>query len=355
MMKPVSVLASLLVCVGLCGGVAAIGDETPSPLASLIETERAFAKMSVDKTTREAFLAFLADESLLFAPGPVPGKMFYRRQPDRPQKLSWAPDFADVSASGDLGYTSGPWEIRPEKMTDSPTAYGHFTSIWRVQKDGSWKLEVDLGSTHDKPSMAVADVKTVQSPKDNAPAPKESKTSQEWQAELLQVDRDLAKQAGSGSTETGAVVKAFESAAADGIRVYRDGHLPAVGKAAAMKLLASSGTGGWQPTLARVSKAGDLGYTSGVIKIDSAEAGVAGAKPPIPPPAPPVAPAAPKPPSGEGVAAGARPNPPSPATPPSPSVGGAPSPAASAPHYYVRIWRRDKAGVWKIVLDVATA
>src|SRR5581483_1193743 len=45
MMKPVSVLASLLVCVGLCGGVAAIGDETPSPLASLIETERAFAKM----------------------------------------------------------------------------------------------------------------------------------------------------------------------------------------------------------------------------------------------------------------------------------------------------------------------
>lgn len=346
MMKPASVFASVVVCVGMCAVVAAIGDETASPLASLIESERAFAKMSVEKSTREAFLAFLADESLLFAPGPVPGKMFYRRQPDRPQKLSWAPDFADVAASGDLGYTSGPWEIRPEKMTDPPTAYGHFNSIWRVQKDGSWKLEVDLGSTHEKPSMAVADVKTVQSPKDNAPAPKETKTSQEWQAELLQVDRDLAKQA--GSTDPSAVVKAFESAAADGIRVYRDGHLPAVGKAAAMKLLASSGTGGWQPTLARVSKAGDLGYTSGVIKIDSAEAG---AKPPTPP----AAPAAPKPPSGEGAAAGARPTPPTPPTPPNPSVGGATPPAASAPHYYVRIWRRDKAGVWKIVLDVATA
>jgi ketosteroid isomerase-like protein len=345
MMKPASVFASVVVCVGMCGVVAAIGDETASPLASLIESERAFAKMSVEKSTREAFLAFLADESLLFAPGPVPGKMFYRRQPDRPQKLSWAPDFADVSASGDLGYTSGPWEIRPEKMTDPPTAYGHFNSIWRVQKDGSWKVEVDLGSTHEKPSTAVADVKTVQSPKDNAPAPKETKTSQEWQAELLQVDRDLAKQA--GSTDTAAAVKAFESAAADGIRVYRDGHLPAVGKAAAMKLLASSGTGGWQPTLARVSKAGDLGYTSGVIKIDS----VAGAKPPTPP----AAPAAPKPPSGEGAAAGARPTPPTPPSPPNPSVGGATPPAASAPHYYVRIWRRDKAGVWKIVLDVATA
>ncbi len=346
MMKPASVFASVVVCVGMCGVAAAIGDETASPLASLIESERAFAKMSVEKSTREAFLAFLADESLLFAPGPVPGKMFYRRQPDRPQKLSWAPDFADVSASGDLGYTSGPWEIRPEKMTDPPTAYGHFNSIWRVQKDGSWKLEVDLGSTHEKPSMAVADVKTVQSPKDNAPAPKETKTSQEWQAELLQVDRDLAKQA--GSTDPSAVVKAFESAAADGIRVYRDGHLPAVGKAAAMKLLASSGTGGWQPTLARVSKAGDLGYTSGVIKIDSPQAG---AKPPTPP----AAPTPPKPPSGEGAAAGARPTPPTPPSPPNPSVGGATPPAASAPHYYVRIWRRDKAGVWKIVLDVATA
>jgi hypothetical protein len=337
-------------------------EEKPAALASLIESERAFAKMAVEKGTREAFLAFLADESLLFAPGPVPGKLFYRNRPTLPQVLSWAPDFADVAASGDLGYTSGPWEIRKSAITDPPSAFGHFNSIWRVQKDGTWKVEVDLGATHEKPAIAVADVKTVDTPKDNAPPPKESettaaktnetKTKEELQNELLEVDRALAKRA---AEEGVGVLKAFEGASADSLRVYRDGNLPAVGKSAALKLLASSGTGAWNPTLARVSKAGDLGYTTGVIKIESAKA------PPTPPPAP-------KPPTTGGSTGSTSSSAPAPAPPtaPAPPAAGAPNPqnrpslgatppAPSAPHYYVRIWRRDKAGVWKIVLDVATA
>jgi len=317
---PVVALAALLfVCLGfgLYAKAAVAVDDTPfPPFTSLIEAERAFAKMSVEKTTREAFLAFLADESLLFAPGPVPGKMFYRNAPDRPTKLSWAPEFADVSQSGDLGYTSGPWELHKDSMSNPPTAFGHFNSIWRVQKDGSWKVEVDLGTSHGKPDTAVADVKKVETltTMEIAPAPKDTKTKEQWQTELLETDRALAKQAAG----EGGVIKAFESAAADKIRVFRDGNFPAVGKAAALKLLASSGTDMWQPTLARVSVAGDLGYSSGVIKMESAT------------------------------------QPPTPQQPPKPTVGSMP-PAAGAPHYYIRIWRRDKAGVWKIVLDVTTA
>jgi ketosteroid isomerase-like protein len=271
--------------------------EMPPALTSLIESERAFAQMSVDKGTRDAFLQYLADESLLFTPGPSPGKMYYRNRPALPTQLRWAPEFADVSAAGDLGYTSGPWEIR-KTASEPPTGFGHFNSIWRIQKDGQWKVEVDLGIKHDKPPVAVADVKTVDTPKDNAPAPKEPKPLTDVQNEILEADRALAKQAG----EQG-VAKAFESAAAETIRLYRDDNLPAVGKEAALKLLASTGTGVWQPTLARASKSGDLGYSSGAIQMKTA---------------------------------------------------GAPSQGPAPPHFYIRIWRRDKAGTWKIVLDVTT-
>jgi ketosteroid isomerase-like protein len=273
--------------------------EIPPALTALIESERAFAQMSVDKGTRDAFLQYLADESLLFTPGPSPGKMYYRNRPALPTQLRWAPEFADISASGDLGYTSGPYEIR-KTAAEPPTGFGHFNSIWRIQKDGTWKVEVDLGVSHPKPPVSVADLKNVESPKANAPAPKETKTTQEWQNELLEVDKALAKRADDKDV---GVEKAFAEAAADTIRVYRTDNFPAVGKADALKLITSSGTGSWQPTLARVSKSGDLGYSSGAIRIKKA---------------------------------------------------GVPEGSPGPPSFYVRIWRRDKAGVWKIVLDVTT-
>jgi ketosteroid isomerase-like protein len=273
--------------------------ENPPALTSLIEAERAFAQMSVDKGTRDAFLANLADESLLFTPGPSPGKMYYRNRPPMPTQLRWAPEFADVSAAGDLGYTSGPWEIR-KTASEPPSGYGHFNSIWRIQKDGSWKVEVDLGVSHPKPPVTVADVKTVDTPKDNAPAPKETKPLVDWQNEILDVDKALAKRADEKDV---GVEKAFAEAAAETIRVYRTDNLPAIGKADALKLIASSGTGSWQPTLARVSKSGDLGYSSGAIRVKKA---------------------------------------------------GVPEGSPGPPSFYIRIWRRDKAGAWKIVLDVTT-
>jgi ketosteroid isomerase-like protein len=314
-------------------------DLSPS-LTALIEQERAFAKTSGEKGMRDAFLEFLADESLLFTPGPTPGKLYYKNRPAMPMKLDWAPEFADVSAGGDLGYTSGPYEMR-RTPTDPPTSFGHFNSLWRLQKDGQWKVEVDLGISHEKPAVSVADVKAVDTPKDNAPAPKETKPITEWQTELVALDTEL-----NSKVEAVGVAKALEASAADTIRVYRNDNLPAVGKAAALKLLASSRTQGWKPALARVAKSGDLGYSSGTMIMGGA----------TPSPAPTAAPTAPAP----------TPSPYAGATPPTAgqaplsapgaapgSATGARPPAPMTPHYYVRIWRRDKNGAWKIVLDVA--
>jgi hypothetical protein len=305
MMKPLTILAALAVAVSF--------QSTPAktPLQAMIDQERAFAKTADEKGTRDAFLEFLAEESLLFTPGPTPGKLYYKNRPDLPIKLSWTPEFADVSAAGDLGYTSGPYEIR-KTASDPPSSFGHFNTLWRMQKDGSWRVEVDLGVPHEKPAVSIADVKSVASPKDNAPAPKETRSLTEWQSELVELDKTLATRAG----EVGAA-KVYEEASADSIRLFRPDNFPAVGKAAAVKLVEKIGRQMWKPALARMSTSGDLGYATGSMVIGD----------PTPPPTQPS-------PSTPGSATGARP------------------PAPATPHYYVRIYRRDKTGTWKIVLDV---
>src|SRR5256712_13649990 len=90
----------------------------------LVEMEHAFAKTAATKGTRDAFLEFLADDGIIFQPGPVNGKQFWQARTPRKGLLSWEPIFADVSLAGDMGYTTGPYEFRPHGAGDKPTAFG---------------------------------------------------------------------------------------------------------------------------------------------------------------------------------------------------------------------------------------
>ena len=67
---------------------------------------------------------------------------------DRNNRLTWTPVGADISASGDLGFTYGTWEFRSKDKEGKPTVdYGNYTSIWKRQKDGSWKVVLDMGNS----------------------------------------------------------------------------------------------------------------------------------------------------------------------------------------------------------------
>src|ERR1043166_776999 len=80
---------------------------------ALVEMEHAFAKAAATKGTRDAFLEFLADDGIIFQPAPVNGKKYWTERQPRKGLLSWEPAFGAVSGAGDLGYTTGPWEFRP--------------------------------------------------------------------------------------------------------------------------------------------------------------------------------------------------------------------------------------------------
>lgn len=110
----------------------------------MVAAERAFAADASARGTREAFLGALADDALVFQPGPTSGQRAWASRKVDKDRLEWAPAMAEVAASGDFGYTVGPWRFTPEGAA-APAATGWFLTLWRKQADGHWKVLLDHG------------------------------------------------------------------------------------------------------------------------------------------------------------------------------------------------------------------
>jgi ketosteroid isomerase-like protein len=66
---------------------------------------------------------------------------------DKNNRLTWTPVGADISSSGDLGYTYGTFEFSSKDKEGKVHAeHGKYTSIWKLQNDGSWKVVLDMGN-----------------------------------------------------------------------------------------------------------------------------------------------------------------------------------------------------------------
>lgn len=123
-----------------------------APLAAtdfddMVAAERAFAADASARNTRDAFLAAYDEDGIGFAPGPVNAHKLWQSRSVNQNRLEWTPEVAEIAASGDLGYISGPWRFT-EAGAEKPNAFGHFFSIWRKGADGKWKVLVDHGVTH---------------------------------------------------------------------------------------------------------------------------------------------------------------------------------------------------------------
>jgi ketosteroid isomerase-like protein len=127
--------------------LAAPGAARADAFADMVAAERAFAADAQARNVRDAFLASMADDSVVFSSGPHAAKAFWTARPVNKTRLEWAPEAAEVAASGDLGYTYGPWRLTPEGA-DKPAAFGHFFTVWQKQPDGTWRWLADKGITH---------------------------------------------------------------------------------------------------------------------------------------------------------------------------------------------------------------
>jgi ketosteroid isomerase-like protein len=134
----------------LCGAWLAHAGEPASPASAqelkqqVTETERAFAKTMADRD-HAAFATFLADEAVFFAgQSPQRGKQqiadAWKRFYEKPAApFSWQPETVEVLDSGTLALSSGPVHDPGGKLI------GTFTSIWRLESPGKWRIVFDKG------------------------------------------------------------------------------------------------------------------------------------------------------------------------------------------------------------------
>ena len=119
---------------------------------NLIQAEKNFAAYSVAHSTKEAFQQFIDSNSIMFDNGkPVSAIEFWNKREKRPGVLNWRPQYAEISASGDFGYTTGPWTFQ-NSVNDSIIARGQYTTVWHLNKNGEWKFLVDLGINNTQPN-----------------------------------------------------------------------------------------------------------------------------------------------------------------------------------------------------------
>lgn len=238
-----------------------------SPLVEMVETEQAFSKASFDRGTRESFMQFIADDGILFRPKAVLGKQWMIDHPlppsDKRSLLAWQPVFAAVSAAGDMGYTTGPWEFKADINDAKPAGYGEFITVWKKQPDGTWRFAVDLGISHPQSAgpLKVWQVKD----KGQPPQPTDYSGAKTL---LLSRDGEFAQLASSQGIRA-----AFSKYAAADVRMFREGSFPFVGKPATLQTLTSkkqitesqsSGSG--------VSVSDDLGYVYGTYQTKNDDA-----------------------------------------------------------------------------------
>ena len=76
---------------------------------------------------------------------------------DKNNRLTWAPVHVDVSGSGDLAYSFGNYEFRSIGKDGKPTIeHGKYTTIWKKQKDGHWKVVLDMGNSSPEAKDGIA-------------------------------------------------------------------------------------------------------------------------------------------------------------------------------------------------------
>lgn len=115
----------------------------------IINADMEFSRLSEEKGMKTAFIEYIDSNGVLLRPNEMPivganAIDYLIQQNDTGYSLTWQPNNAEISVSGDLGYSYGIYAMRP--ASKDTVIYGTYTSIWKKQKDGKWKFVLDSGN-----------------------------------------------------------------------------------------------------------------------------------------------------------------------------------------------------------------
>ena len=285
-------VGALIVVSVLTASLAAQQPGLPPALIAMADTERAFAKRATVVGWKQAFLEYFADDAIGFdGEKTVPAREHLRQVPEPPKDLQllWEPRFGDVATSGDLGWLTGPsTNINPARNGGAPR-HGNYASIWRRQRDRSFKVVLDVGVNLPAPAPFAPGFT-------RAPAGDRYTGSDSVAAAteaLRTADARLTRAALLSQLD------AYAGHLADGARLHRTGMLPLSGEASILRWLQPQPdyTAG-ESRFAEVASSRDMGFTYGTYAI----------------------------------------------------AASGPIPAEKG--FYTRVWVRGRDGAWKLALDV---
>jgi ketosteroid isomerase-like protein len=154
---PVLVVAFLVATIVIPVVHRSVAASPQATAETLKHLEAEFMKASAEQGS-QGYMSYYADDAVEVPNGGplIHGKIEIARGmgflDDKNNQLIWTPVGADISSSGDLGYTYGTYEFRSKGKDGKPSVeYGKFTSIWKLQKDGSWKVVLDMGNAGPAP------------------------------------------------------------------------------------------------------------------------------------------------------------------------------------------------------------
>ena len=275
-------------------------DPIPESLAQMVETERAFAARALVIGWKDAFLEFFAPSAIGFAEGkPGPAREQVAKNPDPPKDLQliWEPRYGDVSASGEIGYLTGPVRNIRASRDDGKPRHSNYTSVWKRQRDGSFKVVMDVG---------INTPSEVRFPAGFTRAPQKNRFTGDYDESTPPLG--TADEVLNSALKT-SQLRAYRPLLAEGVRFHRHNQLPIVGTQAATKWLASQRpVSNADSKFAEVARSGDLGYTWGTFTI-----------------------------APRTVTARGR---------------GQSQTVNIEAGFYVRVWVRERSGQWKVALDV---
>ena len=120
--------------------------------AALMDADRAFAQTTGERGA-DGWASYFAEDGTMIVPGQeVSGQAAIRRLMEQSFRdttfvISWEPQRADVSRSGDLGYTVGRSETsRSDADGSLVTSTGTYVSIWKKNELGVWQVVLDVGA-----------------------------------------------------------------------------------------------------------------------------------------------------------------------------------------------------------------
>jgi len=123
------------------------GDTSKQAAEQIWSADTAMSNLAIKEGFFQALLKYADDSVIVPREGKLPmiGKTEVAKGwAERPmiKELTWKPLRAEAAQSGEIGYSFG-YAIYQGKDT---TTYTNYCTIWKKQKDGSWKFVYDAGN-----------------------------------------------------------------------------------------------------------------------------------------------------------------------------------------------------------------